>query len=69
MQNLNSIYQQIAAIGRHLGAARVKVCFWANKQNKRGLPRMRQSSLIYPAYMASSYCAFTKVKLIPSSDW
>ena len=23
MQNLNSIYQQIAAIGRHLGAARV----------------------------------------------
>ena len=69
MQNLNSIYQQIAAIGRHLGAARVKVYFWVNKQNKRGLPRMRQSSLIYPAYMASSYCAFTKVKLIPSSDW
>ena len=32
MQNLNSIYQQIAAIGRHLGAARVKVYFWANKK-------------------------------------
>ena len=49
-------------------SGRVKVYLGANKQNKRGLPRMRQSSLIYPAYMASSYCAFTKVKLSPSSE-